>query len=96
MKNYFKNLNLILKKIDHEYLYNLPLLFKKSNDVEPKKKYNFNIFRKNILIENKNQLIDSEIIMSITQIKKQKIKMILILVIYLISELSKKIFCNIY
>ena len=77
MKNYFKNLNLILKKIDHEYLYNLPLLFKKSNDVEPKKKYNFNIFRKNILIENKNKLIDSEIIILshyTNQKKKQKIK----------------------
>ena len=62
MKNYFKKLNLILKKIDNEYLYNLPLLIKKTNDVEPEKKYNFNFFRKNILIESENKLKNSEII----------------------------------
>ena len=76
MKNYFKKLNLILKKIDNEYLYNLPLLFKKTNDVEPEKKYNFNFFRKNILIESENKLKSSEIII-LSHYTNQKKKQII-------------------
>tara|TARA_B100000029_G_C17534906_1_gene944537 strand:- start:330 stop:1727 length:1398 start_codon:yes stop_codon:yes gene_type:complete len=64
MSSYFYNLNKTLKKINHNYLYNLPLIFKRATtiDKDPEKKISFNFFKKDILIENKKKLKKSEII----------------------------------
>ena len=55
MKKYYENLNRILNKINYDFLYSIPLVFKSKsrNDINPKIKFSFNIFKKKFLIEKK-------------------------------------------
>ena len=78
MKKYYENLNRILNKINYDFLYSIPLVFKSKsrNDINPKIKFSFNIFKKKFLIEKKKTFSNSEIIIISHYVGQNKKKVI--------------------
>ena len=103
MKKYYENLNRILNKINYDFLYSVPLIFKSKsrNDVNPEIKFDLNIFKKKFLIEKKETFSNSEIIIISHYVGQNKNKIINNDPYYgnLFNKLrkaKKKIFSNIY